>query len=67
MSERSEKQKEADKRYAAKIKGKYKTFQAAFLADEADYIRSVMEAHGIGNAELIRRAVARLEAGDDLK
>lgn len=63
---RSESQKTADKKYAQKIKGKYKTFQAAFLADEADHIRAVLEAHGIGNAELIRKAVARLERGDDL-
>lgn len=63
---RSESQKEADRKYAAKIKGKYKTFQAAFLADEADHIRAVMEEHKIGNAELIRRAIARLERGEEL-
>ena len=34
--------------------------------EEIDHIREVLDAHGIGNAELIRRAVARLERGEEL-
>lgn len=66
MPERSEAQKRADKVYREKAKGKRKMFPAGFTVDELDHIREVLDAHGIGNAELIRRAVARLEAGKDL-
>ncbi len=67
MGERSEAQKRADKKYNEKVKENYKKFQTTFSSNELEHIREVLEAHGIGNAELIRRAVARLEAGDDLK
>lgn len=66
MSERSEAQKRADKKYNEKVKNNYKKFQTTFTADELEHITNVLDAHGIGNAELIRRAVARLEAGKDL-
>ena len=67
MGERSEAQKRADKKYTEKVKGSYKIFSAHFKVEELEHITQVLESHGIGNAELIRRAVARLEAGDDLK
>ena len=66
MGERSEAQKRADKAYREKVKGKYQNFAASFMGEELDHIREVLDAHKIGNAELIRRAVARLEAGKDL-
>lgn len=66
MSERSDAQKKADKLYYEKTKGKKKLFGVMLSVDELDHIREVLDAHGIGNAELIRRAVARLEAGKDL-
>ena len=66
MPERSEVQKRADKKYNEKVKNNYKKFQTTFTADELEHITNVLDAHGIGNAELIRRAVARLEAGKDL-
>ena len=66
MAERSEAQKKADKAYSEQIKGRYQNFQASLQVEELEHIREVLDAHGIGNAELIRRAVARLEAGKDL-
>mgnify|MGYP000508027682 FL=1 len=41
-------------------------FPATFTVEELDHIREVLDAHKIGNAELIRRAVARLERGEEL-
>lgn len=61
MGERSEAQKKADKAYYEKVKGQKKLFGVMLSVEEIDHIREVLDAHGIGNAELIRRAVARLE------
>ena len=66
MGERSEAQKRADKAYREKVKGRYQNFQASLQTEELDHIREVLDAHKIGNAELIRRAVARLERGEEL-
>ena len=66
MGERSEAQKRADKMYYEKVKGNYKAFTTTFTVEELDHIREVLDAHKIGNAELIRRAVARLERGEEL-
>lgn len=66
MGERSDAQKRADKMYYEKVKDNYKKFQTTFTADELDHITNVLAAHKIGNAELIRRAVARLERGEEL-
>ena len=52
--------------YYEKVKDNYKKFQTTFTADELDHITNVLAAHKIGNAELIRRAVARLERGEEL-
>ena len=66
MGERSETQKKADKAYYEKVKGQKKLFGVMLSVEEIDHIREVLDAHGIGNAELIRRAVARLERGEEL-
>ena len=66
MAERSEAQKRADKAYKERTKGRQKLLGATFTAEEIDHIREVLDAHKIGNAELIRRAVARLERGEEL-
>lgn len=66
MGERSEAQKRADKAYREKAKGKRKMFPAGFTVEELDHIREVLDAHKISNVELIRRAVARLERGEEL-
>ncbi len=63
---RSEAQIRADKAYYEKTKGRTKTFAATFTTEELDHIRAVMEVNQIGNADLIRRAVARLERGETL-
>ena len=66
MAERSEAQKKADKAYKERTKGRRKMFPATFTVEELDHIGEVLDAHKIGNAELIRRAVARLERGEEL-
>ena len=66
MGERSEAQKKADKAQYEKVKGQKKLFGVMLSVEEIDHIREVLYAHGIGNAELIRRAVARLERGEEL-
>ena len=58
--------KKADKAYYEKVKGQKKLFGVMLSVEEIDHIREVLDAHGIGNAELIRRAVARLERGEEL-
>lgn len=63
---RSEAQIRADKAYYEKTKGRSKSFTATFTTEELDHIRAIMEAKQIGNADLIRRAIARLERGEEL-
>lgn len=63
---RSEAQKKADKEYYNKTKGKNKSFTATLPTQELEQIRAILDSNGIGNADLIRRAAARIEQGDDL-
>jgi hypothetical protein len=59
--ERSEAQKAADKRYAAKIKGKYKPFVVYFNQDEFAHVETVLKDRGMGKTEFLRWAVKQLE------
>lgn len=58
---RTDAQKAADKRYAAKTKGKYITFQVPLLPDEYQRICGVIASAGMGKAEFLRWAVKALE------
>lgn len=65
--ERSEAQKEADARYAKKIKGKYTQFAVNFLPDEYKHICEVISSSGMGKAEFVRWAVSELERREKSK
>ena len=58
---RSEAQKAADKRYAAKTKGKYVQFAVNLLPEEYKHFCDVIVAAGMGKAEFLRWAVRELE------
>lgn len=58
---RSEAQKAADKRYAAKVNGKYKPFIVNLTPEELAYIDGVIKAAGMKKAEFLRWAVSELE------
>lgn len=58
---RSEAQKVADKKYAAKINGKYKPFIVNLLPEELNYINDVIASSGMKKAEFLRWAVKELE------
>lgn len=58
---RSEAQKAADKRYAAKVNGKYKPFIVNLAPEELAYIDGVIKAAGMKKAEFLRWAVGELE------
>ena len=60
---RSEAQKEADKRYAAKVTAqkRYDKFIVNLNHDEYAYIDGVIKAHGMGKAEFLRWAIKELE------
>ena len=58
---RSEAQKAADKRYAAKVNGKYKRFIVNLTPEELAYIDGVIKAAGMKKAEFLRWAVGELE------
>ncbi len=58
---RSEAQKAADKRYAAKINGKYERFLVNLLPAEYERICAAIAAAGMGKAEFLRWAVEQLE------
>lgn len=58
---RSEAQKAADKRYAAKVNGKYKPFIVNLTPEELAYIDGVIKAAGMKKAEFLRWAVKQLE------
>nr|DAO90665.1 MAG TPA: NikA, BACTERIAL CONJUGATION, RELAXASE, DNA [Caudoviricetes sp.] len=59
--ERSEAQKAADKKYAAKINGKYKPFIVNLTPDELARIDAIIAASGMKKAEFLRWAVGELE------
>jgi hypothetical protein len=59
--DRSKAQKEADKRYSEKIKGKYKKFSTDLPAEEVDAISALLEERGFTKAEFIRKAVESLK------
>lgn len=58
---RSEAQKAADKKYAAKINGKYKPFIVNLPPDELARIDAIIAAAGMKKAEFLRWAVGELE------
>ena len=58
---RSDAQEAADKRYAAKTKGRYTTFQVPLLPEEYQRICGVIASAGMGKAEFLRWAVEMLE------
>lgn len=58
---RSEAQKAADKKYAAKISGKYKPFIVNLTPEELAHIDGVIKASGMKKAEFLRWAVNELE------
>ena len=58
---RSEAQKAADKKYAAKISGKYKPFIVNLTPEELAHIDGVIKASGMKKAEFLRWAVGALE------
>lgn len=58
---RSEAQKAADKKYAAKINGKYKPFIVNLTPDELAQINTIIASAGMKKAEFLRWAVKQLE------
>lgn len=54
MSTRSEAQKEADKRYSKKIRGKYKPFIVNLKLEELAYIDEKIKATGMTKADFLR-------------
>lgn len=58
---RSDAQKAADKKYAAKINGKYKPFIVNLQPEELAQIDAAIAAAGMKKAEFLRWAVSELE------
>ena len=58
---RSEAQKAADKRYAAKINGKYKAFIVNLIPEEWESIDAAIKAAGMTKADFLRWAVEELK------
>lgn len=58
---RSEAQKAADKRYAAKVQNKYEHFIVHLLPDEYEKINNVIKSAGLSKADFLRWAVNQLE------
>lgn len=65
--ERSEAQKAADKKYAAKINGKYKPFIVNLTPDELAEIDAIIAASGMKKAEFLRWAVGELKKKNENK
>ena len=63
---RSEAQKAADKKYAAKIQTetKYERFLVNLKQDEYAHVEKIIEEHGMGKAEFLRWAISELEKID---
>lgn len=58
---RSEAQKEADKRYAKKIKDKHKQFAVNLKSDEYEKITVALEQAGMSKADFLRWAAEQLK------
>ena len=58
---RTDAQRAADKKYAAKINGKYKPFIVNLMPDELAHIAAVIAASGMKKAEFLRWAIKQLE------
>jgi hypothetical protein len=58
---RTDAQRAADKKYAAKINGKYKPFIVNLMPDELAHIDAVIAASGMKKAEFLRWAIKQLE------
>ena len=58
---RTDAQRAADKKYAAKINGKYKPFIVNLMPDELAHIEAVIAASGMKKAEFLRWAIKQLE------
>ena len=65
--ERSEAQKAADKKYAAKINGKYKPFIVNLTPDELAEIDAIIASSGMKKAEFWRWAVGELKKQNENK
>lgn len=63
MAMRSEAQRAADKKYAAKIQKekKYERFVVNLNKEEYAHVESVIKAHGMGKTEFLRWAIQELE------
>lgn len=59
--DRSEAQKAADKRYAEKVKDKYKQFAVNLQIDEYETVTAAIAATGMTKADFLRWAVAKLQ------
>lgn len=64
MATRSEAQRAADKKYAAKIQKekKYERFVVNLNQEEYAHVESVIKAHGMGKTEFLRWAIQQLES-----
>ena len=58
---RSESQREADKRYAKKISGKYKPFIVNLSPEELEYMNSVIANAGMKKSDFLRWAIEQLK------
>lgn len=58
---RSEAQKEADKRYAKKINGKYKSFIVNLKPEELEFMDEVIHSTGYTKADFLRWAIKQAQ------
>lgn len=58
---RSDAQKEADKRYAEKIKGRHRQFSVNLLTEEYEELTEAIAASGMTKADFLRWAVQQLQ------
>jgi hypothetical protein len=58
---RSEAQKASDKRYFEKNKGRRAIWETSFTVQEVEHIETVLKEKQVTRAELVRRAIAKLE------
>lgn len=66
----SESQKKATREYRKRrggVKGLQTTIGATVSPAEAEHIKTTFKAAGVSNAEVFKRAAARIEQGDDLR